>query len=216
MHKTSIARTLVHEQTLAPKEQSEILDYERATHIIDTATCITVGTCYCRHKMEHVGKACQAPQDVCLTFNGTAKSLSKHGIAKEISKEEAHAILKRCIDYGLVQIGDNIQNNVNWICNCCGCCCETILAYKKLGYKSKINSSFFAQIDNDKCKNCGLCISKCPIEAISKIDADMDGLTDVDEKKYGTDVNLPDTDGDGILDRDEIYIYKNTFELLPL
>ncbi|KKR04209.1 MAG: Dissimilatory sulfite reductase (Desulfoviridin), alpha/beta subunit [Parcubacteria group bacterium GW2011_GWC2_39_14] len=178
MHKTSIARTLVHEQTLAPKEQSEILDYERATHIIDTATCITVGTCYCRHKMEHVGKACQAPQDVCLTFNGTAKSLSKHGIAKEISKEEAHAILKRCIDYGLVQIGDNIQNNVNWICNCCGCCCETILAYKKLGYKSKINSSFFAQIDNDKCKNCGLCISKCPIEAISKIDnktiVDMD------------------------------------------
>ncbi len=170
MHKTSIARTLVHENSLNQHEQSEILDYERATQIIDTATCITVGTCYCRHKMEHVGKACKAPQDVCLTFNGTAESLSKHGIAKEITKEEAHAILKRCIDYGLVQIGDNVQNKVNWICNCCGCCCEAILAYKKLNYKSKINSSFFALIDNEKCVNCGLCVKKCPVDAIEKID----------------------------------------------
>jgi Pyruvate/2-oxoacid:ferredoxin oxidoreductase delta subunit len=169
MQKTSIARTFVHEQTLHQEEQSEILDYERASHIIDSATCITVGTCYCRHKMEHVGKACQAPQDVCLTFNGTAASLSKHGIAKQITKEEAHAILKRCVDYGLVQIGDNVQHKVNWICNCCGCCCEAILAYKKLGYKSKLSSSFFAAIDDENCINCGLCVRQCPVEAISKI-----------------------------------------------
>ena len=166
MQKTSIARTFVHEQTIQPKDQSEVLDYERATHIIDSASCITVGTCYCRHKMEHVGKACQAPQDVCLTFNTAAASLAKRGIAEQISKEEARAVLDKCVDYGLVQIGDNIQNEVNWICNCCGCCCEAILAYKTIGYRRNINSNLLAQIDKQKCLGCGRCAIKCPVEAI--------------------------------------------------
>jgi len=166
MQKTPIARTLVHEHAIQPKDQAEVLDYERATHIINTATCITVGTCYCRHKMEHVGKACQAPQDVCLTFNTAAESLMKHKIAKQISKEEARAVLDRCVNYGLVQIGDNIQNQVNWMCNCCGCCCEAIQAYKKIGYRRKINSNFFALVDSKKCVSCGACVKKCPVEAI--------------------------------------------------
>ena len=170
MQKTPIARTLVHEHTIQNKDQSEVLDYERATHIINSASCITVGTCYCRHKMEHLGKACQAPQEVCLTFNTAAESLAKHKIAKPISKEEALVILDKCVDYGLVQIGDNVQNRVNWMCNCCGCCCEAILAYKKIGYRRKINSNFFASVDSQKCLACGACVLKCPVEAIKIID----------------------------------------------
>ncbi len=38
-------------------------------------------------------------------------------------------------------------------------------------------------------------------------DKDLDGITDVEEKKLGTDPNHPDTDGDGLLDGDEIKIY---------
>jgi Pyruvate/2-oxoacid:ferredoxin oxidoreductase delta subunit len=169
MQKTPIARTMVHEHTIQNKDQSEVLDYERATHIINSASCITVGTCYCRHKMEHLGKACQAPQDVCLTFNTAAESLSKHKIAKKISKEEALAVLDRCVDYGLVQIGDNVQNQVNWMCNCCGCCCEAIQAYKKIGYRRKLNSNFFAKFDSKKCLACRACVSKCPVDAIKII-----------------------------------------------
>jgi len=169
MQKTPIARTLVHEKAIQNKDQSEVLDYERATHIINSASCITVGTCYCRHKMEHVGKACKAPQDVCLTFNTAAESLIKHKIARQINKDEALAVLNKCVDYGLVQIGDNIQNQVNWMCNCCGCCCEAIQAYKKIGYRRKINSNFFAQVNSEKCLACGVCVTKCPVEAIKII-----------------------------------------------
>ena len=75
--KTPIDRVFVQEETILPEYSSEVLDYERVSHIIDSASCITVGDCYCRHKMEHLGKACDMPQDVCLTFNGAAKTLSK-------------------------------------------------------------------------------------------------------------------------------------------
>ncbi len=179
MQKTPIARALVQERSIQIKDQSEVLDYERATHIINSASHITVGTCYCRHKMEHLGKVCQAPQDVCLTFNAAAESLIKHKIAKQINKEEALAILDKCVDYGLVQIGDNIQNEVNWICNCCSCCCEALLAYKKIGYRRKINSNFQAQIDSKKCVACGVCVSKCPVGAIKIIDGQATVDTDI-------------------------------------
>ncbi len=170
--KTPVDRVFVQEETIQSKDYSIVLDYERASKVIDTATCITVGTCYCRHKLEHKGKACSQPQDVCLTFNGAAKSLSKHGVAKEITKEEAHKILDRCVDLGLVQIGDNVQGGVAWICNCCGCCCEAILAYKRLGYNPGIYSNFIPKTISENCTGCNICVRKCPVEAITLIEND--------------------------------------------
>jgi Pyruvate/2-oxoacid:ferredoxin oxidoreductase delta subunit len=164
---TPIYRVLVQEDAVQKKDKSVILDYEMASHLIKTASCITVGNCYCRHKMEHVGKECDKPQKVCLSLNLAAKSLAKHNIAKKISKKEALEILDKCIDLGLVQMGDNIQEGVGWICNCCGCCCEGLQAYKKMGYKSRIHSNFLAENNQKKCKGCGVCKKRCPVNAIS-------------------------------------------------
>jgi Pyruvate/2-oxoacid:ferredoxin oxidoreductase delta subunit len=166
---TPVDRVFIQEETIQQKDYSEVLDYERVSHIIDTASCITVGDCYCRHKMEHLGKACDHPIDVCLTFNGAAKTLSKHGIAREISKEEAHKVIERVIKLGLVQIGDNVQEEVNWICNCCGCCCEAIVAYKRLDYSPNIYSNFKPKTVPDNCNACGVCVKKCPLDAITLV-----------------------------------------------
>lgn len=173
-----IDRVFVHEDQIPEERELVILDYERATKVVETASCITVGTCYCRHKMEHMGKACDNPQDVCLTFNGAAKTLSSHGIAREISKEEAMEILKKVRELGLVQIGDNVQTGVNWICNCCSCCCEAIQGYKRLGYMPKVNSDFQPFI-NEKCVGCGICVERCPVDAI-----------DLKEKKAVVDIDV--------------------------
>jgi Pyruvate/2-oxoacid:ferredoxin oxidoreductase delta subunit len=163
----AIDRCLVNEEAIQEKHQSLILDYERASHVIETASCITVGTCYCRHKMEHMGKACDMPQDVCLTFNNSAKTLSKHGIAEEITKDRAFEILDKVRELGLVQIGDNVQDRVNWICNCCGCCCEALLGYTRFGYAQNIQTNFYAQVDEEECNACGTCEEKCPVGAIT-------------------------------------------------
>ncbi len=178
----AIARPLIHEDTIQPKDQSFVLDYERATHAVKTASCVTVGTCYCRHKMEHKGKACDNPQEVCLSLNGVAKSLLRHGIAKEISKKEALEILDDCMKRGLVQIGDNVQENVGWICNCCSCCCEALLAYKRLGYV-RLSTNFYADPGED-CTGCNICVKRCPVDAI-KMKKDRDGRlkAEVDMKR---------------------------------
>lgn len=163
-----IGRAYVQEDAIQEKDRAIVLDYERATHVIDTATCITVGTCYCRHKMQHVGKACDAPQEVCLTFNWCAQSLAKHGIARTISKKEAHKILGECIEIGLVQLGDNVQEGVNWICNCCSCCCEGLVAYRRLGYNARLTTNFVATHNRGVCIGCDMCVERCPVNAITK------------------------------------------------
>ena len=163
----SIYRALVQEAAIGEKDRAVVLDYERASHVVETATCITLGTCYCRHKMQHVGKACHNPQDVCLTFNKTAESLSKHGIARQIDRAEAHKVLDQCIGLGLVQIGDNVQEGVNYICNCCSCCCEALLSYRRLGYNARITTNFVSTHSGEDCTACSACVDRCPVQAIT-------------------------------------------------
>ncbi|MBF0498895.1 MAG: 4Fe-4S binding protein [Candidatus Riflebacteria bacterium] len=162
-------RTFIHEDTIQHKDVDQILDYERATLVIEKSSFWAVGICYCRHKMEHLGKSCGHSMNVCMSFNEVGKSLSEHNIAKPSSKSESLEILKKCRDEGLVQIGNNTQDNVSWICNCCGCCCEALLAYKKLGFNPRIETNWFALNDIKQCSSCGICVKKCPCNAISLV-----------------------------------------------
>ena len=70
---TRLGRAFVHEPSLPKTLALHVLDHERATEVIKTATHRAVGMCYCRHKMSHVGKACEAPMDICMTFNSTCR-----------------------------------------------------------------------------------------------------------------------------------------------
>ena len=128
---TQLGRTFIHEPVLTNENAVHVLDYERASNVIETASHLAVGLCYCRHKMDHLGKACSASQDICMTFNSSAESLIKHGHAREIDKIEANDLLQKAYEQNLVQFGENVQNSVNFICNCCGCCCEAMIAARK-------------------------------------------------------------------------------------
>ena len=52
---TKLARVFVQEPVLLTEKANHILDYERASHIIEEAEYIGVGLCYCRHKNHHLG-----------------------------------------------------------------------------------------------------------------------------------------------------------------
>lgn len=169
---TQLGRTFVQEPVLSSENALHVLDYERASEVIRTATHIGIGTCYCRHKMRHLGKECNAPMEICMSFNYAAASLIKHGIAQSVSATECLKLLETAYAHNLVQLGENNQRQVNFICNCCGCCCEAMIAARKFGILQPVHTTnFLPQISDDKCNGCGKCVNVCPVEAMTLVSA---------------------------------------------
>jgi ferredoxin len=169
---TQLGRTFVNEQVLSEDNNLYVFDYERATEVIKTASHIGVSMCYCRHKMQHAGTACDAPMDICMTFNTVGSSLIRHGYARQIDVSECMDLLAQAYDHNLVQFGENSKREVSFICNCCGCCCEALTAARKFAIMNPVHTSnFLPQIENEKCTGCGKCAELCPVEAMSMVSA---------------------------------------------
>ncbi len=169
---TQLGRTFINEGTLSEENSLHVLDYERASEIIKTASHMAVGMCYCRHKMQHAGKACDAPMDICMTFNSSAASLIKYGHARKVDVVEGLDLLQEAYENNLVQFGENVRENVNFICNCCGCCCEAMLAAKRFAILNPVHTTnFIPEVNEKKCNGCAKCVDVCPVEAMTLISA---------------------------------------------
>lgn len=169
---TRLGRVFVHEPVLSQKNALHVLDYERATEVIKSASHIGISTCYCRHKMAHVGLDCDAPKEICMTFNTSAASLVKHGFARQVDVSECLGLLETAYEKNLVQFGDNVREEANFICNCCGCCCEAMTVSRKLGILHPVHTTnFIPQVQDEACKGCPICVGVCPVEAMTLVSA---------------------------------------------
>jgi Na+-translocating ferredoxin:NAD+ oxidoreductase RNF subunit RnfB len=167
---TQLGRVFVQEPVLSNKNALHVLDYERASQVIRTASHRGIGVCYCRHKMMHLDRNCNAPMDICMTFNGTAQSLTRHGYARAVDVSEGLDLLQQAYAQNLVQFGENVRESVNFICNCCGCCCEAMIAARKFGMLNPVHTSnFLPVVDENECNGCGKCVSACPVEAMALV-----------------------------------------------
>ncbi|MHC4401333.1 MAG: 4Fe-4S binding protein [Planctomycetota bacterium] len=164
---TQIGRSLVHEESLPADDHTEVLDWERAGHIVQTASAVGVSLCSCRHKMSHLEKACDKPLRCCLSLNYAAEATIRNGVAQRITTAEAMDVLRRCKEAGLVQIGDNVKRKVTYICNCCRCCCGMIDAINTFDIRGAIvTSNWIMEVDLAKCRGCGKCAEACPVSAV--------------------------------------------------
>jgi NAD-dependent dihydropyrimidine dehydrogenase PreA subunit len=175
---TQVGRIFVHEPAIPEPDAVSlcILDYERATEVIKTAAHRGISLCYCRHKMAHLGRDCDAPKEICMTFNDPAQALIKHHHARSVSKEECLDLLQAAWDHKLVQFGSNVREGIGFICNCCGCCCEAMASARRFGLMHPIHTTNYLptlepDAQNEKCKGCGRCVSVCPVAAMSLVTA---------------------------------------------
>ncbi|MCX5770765.1 MAG: 4Fe-4S dicluster domain-containing protein [Candidatus Hydrogenedentes bacterium] len=169
---TQLGRILVNESVLSGDNALHVLDYERATRLIKKARPLAVSLCYCRHIQDHLGKGCAAPRDICMTLNTAAASLASHGHARIIEPAEGLRLLDQAYEQGLVQFAENVQQRPNFLCNCCGCCCECMRAQRRFGVMRPIHTTnFIPVVDAAACTGCAKCVAACPVESSALVSA---------------------------------------------
>jgi formate hydrogenlyase subunit 6/NADH:ubiquinone oxidoreductase subunit I len=133
-----------------------------------------VATCACRHRKNSDPNLpnCRHETENCLHFGKFADYIIKNGLGREIDLEECRDILSRAAEAGLVHAASNWQENVDTICNCCECCCVYFQAFHVLKHDSSMNhSNYVVQTDPETCKGCGLCVQRCPMDALQLVES---------------------------------------------
>jgi NAD-dependent dihydropyrimidine dehydrogenase PreA subunit len=146
--------------------ENVVMPYERAEELIRTQKSFAVSNCLCRQGERIIGKGCDKPEESCLQFGMAADSVVRNGRGRAISMEEALAILQRAEEVGLVLQPNNAKDPL-FICTCCGCCCGVLKSLKRYAEPaSMVASPFWASLNTETCKGCGVCTKRCQMEAL--------------------------------------------------
>lgn len=160
-------RTIPIDKTI--EDHRQILPYEDVVNFVDSQDYCTVSYCPCRQRknLDPDLEDCKHPVEVCLHFGVLGHYIVDNGLGREITKKETKGILKEAAESGLVHAISNWQQGADTICNCCKCCCLFMDAYHVLKHhKSHDVSNYRVRTNPSTCKACGLCVERCPMEAL--------------------------------------------------
>ncbi len=167
---TKIMRTLIYESIIPLAVETEVLDYELATEVIRQSGGGAITMCACRHEASHLGTACDAPLEVCMSLGKAAEWIVRKGLGKAATVEDLLGVLARTQELGLVHLCDNVMNKPTYICNCCGCCCKVLRGINEQQVFATHSSNFIPSLELESCLSCGICSEKCQIRAITMLD----------------------------------------------
>jgi len=154
--------------------------HEVIRNYINQASQISVSPCACRkenqlldnvRKDEHK-KNCNHPvENTCIQLRYDDEEAHEYNLmgGKIVSKEDALKILEECEKAGLVHSTFNSKEKIEFICNCCSCCCGILGTLTRFNqkYRAFIESNFLPFLMSEKCLKCGTCQRKCPVNAIT-------------------------------------------------
>lgn len=164
----------IEKELKVPKEK--VLPSHIASKIIDEQEIISLSECPCKLERSLLGESCNSSSDRfrCFHFGNMGRYFIEHNLGKSVSKDEAKRILKEAEEEGLVHktFHDDFSfdQKENSICNCCKCCCILFQTYYRGILSFHTMTSYIAEFDESKCVDCGICVDKCPIEAVSLTD----------------------------------------------
>ncbi len=155
-----VQEAIPHEITIFP--------YEQASRMLEEAKAWGVRDCICRVQQKLIGKGCDHPVEACLTFAPVEGVFDHSTVDRAIDLEEALRILHQTEEAGLIHSTGNYISGIDYICNCCTCCCGIMRGVVEFGFLDAVaHSDFSAVIDEDQCINCGDCLPRCSFDAIS-------------------------------------------------
>jgi len=161
--------------------KNTVLNLDSVKRYLEKARKIAITDCPCRTKRRH----CEAPRDVCIQLNEPAERDIASGKSREVTIGEALDAVTRAHNAGLVPMAyirtDSPRpEGVNYICNCCSCCCSILGLTLRFGMAPHILKSIAITItDGSKCIACGKCVDRCHF-----------GARDIREGKLGFNKDL--------------------------
>jgi len=138
---------------------------ENVAEVIKQAGYWSVSTCSCRlpHWIADPGNHCKHLLETCLLLGKLGRWCVEHGMAREITYDQAAELLRKCNEDGLVHTYDP-----NWaICNCCADCCVFFTGLRETGATTLQRSDFVARVSEETCNACNTCADRCPVDAIT-------------------------------------------------
>jgi len=156
--------------------QSVISNAEEIHGILDTCKGpIVVTDCPCRSRTETLGlRECKDKfpiSETCFQVGLFGEYFLRRGEGREISRVEAHILVKNLSKIGLVFTVANTKSpNHQVICCCCACCCALLRGMTRFEYKNEnctAKSNYIAKLNRYLCTGCALCAKRCPFKAIT-------------------------------------------------
>jgi Fe-S-cluster-containing hydrogenase component 2 len=172
-------------QRIIPVERNvpadiEVMPYELASQLLGEAQSWGVMDCICRKQKKLIGEGCDHPLDVCMIFSRRPGAFDESEVIRALTKEEALGVMRRAEEAGLVHTVGNTQRGVFYVCNCCTCSCAILRGVAEYGIMGAVApSEFQAEVEEDLCTGCELCLERCQFGALSVVD----GCCQVDERR---------------------------------
>lgn len=162
--KGTFLRTIPIAKSIPPEHHIASLD--DAAEILKNAGKIVLADCICRKSKEITRNSCGAPLEVCLLFGSMGQYYLDNSMGREISAEQAIAVVARAQEAGLVT-QPATSANPSGMCNCCGDCCGVLASIKRDSSPADlVYSNNYAEVEAGSCIECGECLPACHMEAI--------------------------------------------------
>lgn len=157
--------------------------YEEISRYLEEAHVFSVSDCSCRTSREAMHEGCgHLKEDMCIQLDHAAEYYIKTGRGREITREEAFAIIRKAEDNGLMHSLPNLDSpgHTHAICNCCGCGCYAMRLANEYLNNDIVRSNYRSVIDESKCVACGECVDVCPTNAL-RLGQKLCAKTPIDE-----------------------------------
>jgi len=161
-------RTIPVSKSIHPRHNVSTFD-EVITLLQQAEDPFAIFDCICRKKKALEGNTCKVTdrKETCLGIGGLARTALLTGIGREITRDEALAVIEQNQQQGLVLQPSNTEK-AEFICSCCGCCCGMLGIQQTLPKPLDFwASNFYAAVDRDTCQGCGACMKRCQVGAVS-------------------------------------------------
>jgi len=159
-------RTIPVAKSIQP--QHHVSTFDEVTMLLQQAEApFAIFECICRKKKALGGNPCHVTsrKETCFATGSMAQAALRHGIGREITREESLSILEENQKQGLVLQPSNTEK-AEFICSCCGCCCGMLGMHKSLPKPVDFwASNYYAAVDADACNGCGNCEKRCHVGA---------------------------------------------------